>query len=157
VAKPKKYISDKSSGINVIGLKELQRELKNLDADWPKELRKANKEAAEMVATRARRSFARGRGVAPKVVPSIRALAQARSAAVKIGGQRFPFAMGAEFGGGKYRKGRPTSAGGYTTQFLPHRGKRGYHLYPTLRDSTDEVVDIYGDLVDALTRRAFPD
>lgn len=157
MAKPKKYVSDKSSGINVVGLKELQRELKHLDAEWPKELRAANKEAAEMVARRTRSSFARGPGVSPKVVPSIRALAQQRSAAVKIGGQRFPFALGAEFGGGKYRKGRPTPAGGYTTQFRPHRGKKGYHLYPTLRASTDEVVDIYGDLVDDITRRAFPD
>lgn len=157
MAKPKKYVSDKSSGIHVDGLKELQRELKSLDAEWPKELRKANKEAAEMVAARTRRSFARGTGVDPKVVPSIRALAQARSAAVKIGGQRFPFALGAEFGGGKFGKGNPTPAGGYTTQFRPHRGRAGYHLYPTLRRSTDEVVDLYGDLIDDLTRRAFPD
>lgn len=39
---------------------------------------------------------------------------------------------GAEFGGGK----RPT-----TRQFLPHRGKRGYFLYPAIRSNSQRFWD----------------
>lgn len=137
--------------IDVRGLVELQRELRKVSAELPRMLRVANLEAAELVAAEARaRALALG-GVAAKVAPSVKALAEQRRAAVRLGGARYPMAMGAEFGG----RGRPR-----TRQFAPWRGNgagAGYFLHPAKRDKTDEVVERFGDAVERITRAAFPD
>ena len=146
--------------IRVDGLKEFRRELKALDAQWPKELRTANKEAADIVAEGTRSSFLSRPGVAPKVAASVKALAQQTGAAVQIGGDRWPFALGSEFGGGKFGAGRPSPRGGHTTQFPAWRGSgpgAGYSLYPTFRAKREEVIETYGRAIDRLTARAFPD
>lgn len=142
--------------IRVEGLRDLQRALRAVDAALPKELRQANKEAAEVVAGAARANFAAGTGVAPKVVPSVKALAQQRSASVKIGGARYPYALGSEFGGGKYGPGNPTPRGGHTTQFPPFK-KSGYALYPAIAEKRDEVVEAYAEALGRVAKRAFPD
>jgi hypothetical protein len=132
--------------IEILGLRDLQRELRAADKAFPKELRAANKDAAEIVADATRASFASRGGVAPKVAASVKALAQQRSASVKIGGARFPYALGSEFGGGA----RPR-----TRQF-PRFKKGGYSLFPAIKDNREKVVDAYADAIDKLTRRAFP-
>lgn len=142
-------MAKQTSGVRVIGLKELQKALRDADKELPKQLREANKQAAEIVTGKARSNFLGRPGVAPKVAPSVRALAQQRSASVKIGGARFPYALGSEFGGGRHGKGNPTPAGGHTTQFPPFR-KSGYALYPAIASESDRVVDAYGDVIDAL-------
>ena len=141
--------------VDVEGLRLLQFELRAVDKAWPRELRAANKTAAEVVAESTRQSFSSRPGVTPKVAPSVRALAQQRNASVKIGGARFPYALGAEFGGGKYGPGNPTAAGGHTTQFPPFK-KSGYSLYPSIAATREEVVDAYAAAVDRLVARAFP-
>jgi hypothetical protein len=45
-------------------------------------------------------------------------------------------------------------------QFRPWRGSgsaAGYWLYPAIRAHNDEIVDEYGDAIDRITKRAFPD
>jgi hypothetical protein len=135
--------ADKSQAVQVRGLAEFQRELRKLDL--AKDLRLANKEAAEVVASAAR-ARARG-GVAAKTAPSVKAAAEQRRAKVTLGGAAYPFAMGAEFGG----QGRPT-----TMQFEPHRGTQGYFLYPAVRDTREQFIDTYARVLDQLMRRAFP-
>lgn len=137
--------TDRSEAIQVRGLADFQRELKRIDL--AKDLRLANLGAAELVAGRARGRASGLGGVAAKTAPSIKAAAEQRRAKVVLGGSQFPFAMGAEFGG----QGRPT-----TQQFKPHLGRTGYALYPTVRDSRDEFVDVYERALDQLMRRAFP-
>lgn len=60
---------------------------------------------------------------------------------------------GAEFGGGKHGRGNPTRGGGYTTQFLPWRGRdgsAGFFLFPAVRDDKEYIRDTYTDsLADA--------
>ena len=144
--------------IQVDGLVQLQRELRALDKSWPRALRLANKSAAEVVATETRDNFASGRGSSRKVVATVKALAQQRNASVKIGGGRSvggAVALGNEFGGGKYGPGNPTARGGHTTQFPPFK-KSGYALYPAIASTRAEVVEVYGDALDDLTRQAFP-
>lgn len=69
--------------------------------------------------------------------------------------------FGAEFGGGKFGKGMKTSAGarsvnkkgqsrdgyrkggGYTSQFLRHRGRAGYFFWPTVRKEKDNIAREY--------------
>lgn len=129
--------------IEIIGLAEFQRELRRLDAQFPKELRIANKMAAELIAEPTRSSFESRDGVAPKVAASVKVLAQQRSAAVKIGGTRFPYAMGSNFGSRKF------------TQFPPPV-EPDYSLYRTIAANREAVVDTYADMVDRIARHAFP-
>lgn len=133
--------------IRVEGLRDFQRELRQMHKEWPRELRKAAKKAADLVAEKTRSSFASRDGVAPKVAPSVKALAQQRSASVRIGGEKYPYAMGAEFGSIEYK------------QFEPWRGAgtdAGYSLFPTIRETRDEVSETFGDAIDDVARRAFP-
>lgn len=65
--------------------------------------------------------------------------------------------FGAEFGGGRHGKGNSTIAGaknytktdgyrrggGYTTQFLRHRGKSGYFFWPTVRKEKQNIANEY--------------
>lgn len=130
--------------IQVDGLRELQKELRALDKSWPKELRLANKEAAEVVARATRASFASRPGVAPKVAASVRAAAQQRSASVKIGGRRWPYALGSNFG-----------SSGRFPQFPPVK-RPDYSLYASIKSERKQVVDTYDKALDRLTKRAFP-
>lgn len=144
-----------TASIRIEGLHRFQKDLRALDKDLPKELRKANLAAAEIVAKGATAKATSLGGVAAKAAPSIKALAQQRSASVRIGGARHPYAMGAEFGGGKYGKGNPTPRGGHTTQFGAF-SRSGRFLYPTIADKREEVVEEYGKAIDRLTDKAFP-
>lgn len=133
--------------IEVQGLRDLQRELRAVDKGWPKELRLANKRAAELVADATRSSFGRRPGVAPRVAPSVKALAQQRSASVRIGGARYPFALGSEFGSVRFEQFPAWSGNGPGA---------GYSLYETIRGRREEVIDTYAEAVDRLARKAFP-
>ena len=73
--------------------------------------------------------------------------------------------FGAEFGGGKFGKGMKTSAGarsvnkkgqsrdgyrkggGYTSQFLRHRGRAGYFFWPTVRKEKENIAREYLDAI----------
>lgn len=129
--------------IRVNGLRDLQRELKRLDLT--DDLKDAHYRVAGIVVDEAeKRARALGRMQA-KAAESLRAGKAQRKATVSIGGARYPFALGAEFGAKKY------------PQFLPHLGRTGYWTYPAIRAKRDEVIDAYGDEIERLTKAAFPD
>jgi len=84
--------------------------------------------------------------------------------------------FGAEFGGGKYGSSNRTSAGarsratridsqgnrvasdglrkggGRTTQFLPHRGQKGYFFWPAVRKNKDNIAKVYLDAIDEVLK-----
>jgi hypothetical protein len=133
--------------IRVDGLDDLRRELRRLGDAWPKELKVANRDAADIVVTSAKGKAAAVGGVAAKAAESLRALNQQRAAVVALGGAAYPYAMGAEFGSIRYR------------QFRPWRGSAGdagYFLYPAIRGERDRVLDTYEKALDRITKRAFP-
>lgn len=131
--------------VNVDGLAELSRALKNLEdpKTLQRELRAANKEAADYVTDKSRSRGQSQGSTAAMIAAQIRASAGAQSAGVSLG--RHPAAAGAEFGGQK----RPT-----TQQFRPHLGRTGYFVYPTIRDSAEEIVEPYEEAIDRLIRKA---
>lgn len=134
--------------VRVEGLRDLQAELRKIDL--ARDLRDANKQAAEVVATAAQARAQGLGGVAAKTAPSVKAAAEQRRAKVTIGSNREPWALGAEFGGGA----RPT-----TQQFEPWRGSgssAGYFLYPAVRSTREQFVDAYDKALEQLVRRAFP-
>lgn len=139
-------MADKSEAVEVTGLRDFLAALKAVD--FNRDLGKAHKRAADMVASKARSKAESLGGVLAKAAPSIKALSQQRAAAISLGGATFPFALGAEFGGQR----RPT-----TQQFVPWTGHTGRALYPTIRDTREEFLKLYADEIDELMHRAFPD
>lgn len=138
------------AGIQVTGLKELRRELKLLEGNFPRELQKTNKFVAESVIVPDARAAAEARTnprVGRAVVNSIRATATQTRSQVAVGGAKVPWALGHEFGGKRFK------------QFPRWRGNKqgsGYFLYPTVRAKMGEIVNTYDELVGNLTMRAFP-
>lgn len=134
--------------VEVVGLREFRTALKAVDSDLPKQLRVINVTAAQLVARDARGRASSVGGALGKAADSIKAGATQRGGYVKIGGSRYPFALGGEFGSIQFK------------QFKPWRGSgadAGYALYPAKRAKTPLIVESYGQMIDRLARRAFPD
>lgn len=132
--------------IRVSGLLELKTELRAAGAEFPKELRRANLKAAEVIVTGTKSEFSSMGGSAVLVVPTVKALATQNRAQVKVGGgaSRGSYvAMGNLWGAKRFPQ-------------FPARRAGGYALYPTIA-RRDEVVNVYLDALDALLGRAFPD
>lgn len=130
-----------SVGVEVDGLAELNRALREIGPDAQKRLKGANLEVAREVADDAEDIALGLGGVAAKSAPSIRAAARNTAAGVTIGSAAYPFALGAEFGGQR----RPT-----TQQFKPWRGngpQAGYFVYEAVRRDADEIVRLYDEAI----------
>lgn len=145
--------------IEVEGLAEFRRDLRKLGTELPRELRKLNKSAAELVVDEARARAQSLGGVAAHVAPSLKAQAQGASAAVKLGGNRYPMAGGAEFGAGRNTP-RATARGRVAgwNQFPEWTGNSsdaGRFLYPAIRARQADVIELYGDGIEQLAQRAF--
>lgn len=130
------------------GMRELLRVLNKLPRDLQNDVRDASVDIAnDLVSgaknaahTRLQNLAASGLKVKRDRVPTIRV---GRNI-LHPGTRESDVFYGAEFGGRK----RPT-----TMQFLEHRGKRGYFLYPTARARGKRYSDMWGDAVD----KAFAD
>lgn len=137
-------INAKGQGVNVRGLTELNRALKKLGPEAQAELKEANVEVGELVASDAKVIAEGLGGVAAKVAPSIRAARTQAGAAISFGGAAYPFAGGAEFGSFRYK------------QFKPWRGNgagAGYFVYPAIRQDSDEIAETYMERLDDLMRK----
>jgi hypothetical protein len=138
------------------GLVQFQRELRRLDKTLPRELRGINLEAAELVAGKARaRALALG-GVHAHVAPGIKAAAEQRRAKIAFDVRRQPAILGAEFGSIQHRQ-FPGWTGNRWTD--PEGLDVGYMAHPAAREvvRSGELVELYGDLIERLASRAFPD
>lgn len=131
----------------------LSRALKKLPKEASARLRDASVEIAQDVAERSR---AKGMGIGRSwkyVAPTIKATRD-RIPVIKFGGStRLPnrtgsnrknqtvgnLIWGTEFGGGR----RPT-----TRQFLPHLGKVGYAIYPTIVAMNQDIRSAYSEALD---------
>lgn len=151
----------RTGDVQVSGLRELNKALKDLPGELQKELPEINREVARLVVDDARSKALSIGGVAAKTAPSIGVLGGARSAGVGFGGARAPWAGGAEFGAGRDVR-RTRSTGSYLgfNQFKSWRGngpKAGYFVYPSIRQNNDRIVQTYEERLNDLLERAFPD
>lgn len=156
---------NRSGSIRVRGLNELRAELRRLDSEdsteWRKELGRVNHEVAEFVVDRA---GPRMRALGPMGARAAATLSASRSgvsARLMLGGASAPFAEGVEFGAISNIP-RQTVRGTVRgwNQFKPWRGSgsdAGYALFPAMRENEDQIIEMYGDAVDRLMARAFPD
>ena len=130
--------------INVKGLKDFRRELAKLAGEGPGLLKEANIKTATFVADMAKGRAAGVSRQAAKAAGTLRPVKSGVAARIS-GGTGIGFFYGAEFGSNRYH------------QFMPHGGTTGYFLYPTIRGEMDVIVNFYGDEIERVSRRAFPD
>ena len=132
-------------GVQVNGLPELSRALRNVDPALQRELRRMNLDIADFVADDAKAAAYSLGGVAAKVAPSIKANAGSGWAGISLGGSAYPMAGGAEFGAYRYK------------QFQPWTGNdenAGYFVYPAIRRDADRIETAAGDALDRMIQKA---
>lgn len=145
--------------IEVQGLREFRAGLKHFAPEVLRNLALSYTAIADMVKTQATEKAMGEGGVEAHAVKTgaLTAVASTTGVAIRLDASKSPAAFGAEFGGGRFRAGNPTPAGGYTSQFKPHRGRTGYFLYPTIRDLQEPIETAFLDAVEHAARQAFPD
>lgn len=140
-------------GMRVRGLKELGQELRRIEPGMQREIQKVNKSAVKKIVPIVHRAYRGQYRTSGRSLRGIRATASQRRASITIGGARFPYLIGQEFGSNKWPQFRPWTGpapGGGV-------GSRGRFLYPTMRDDVPaSVMEDYLDAFDKLFRRAFP-
>jgi HK97 gp10 family phage protein len=128
--------------IQVDGLDELRKAFREAgDKVATKELGKAGKDAADIVAKEAASRVPVLTGAARK---SVRAVVAQGGGAVREGGPKAEYVPWLDFGG---RVGRNRSV---SRPFI----KLGRYVYPALNDRHAQVVELYDDLVDGVLKRA---
>lgn len=127
--------------IQVSGIADVQKALRSVSADLPRELRRINKEAADLVREAARSRAPHRTG---KLRDSIASRAEQRGASVKGGGARVPYFGFIDFGGSV---GRNNSV---KRPFI----RRGRIIYPAVNDKRDQIIDTYGRNLNQLLRGA---
>lgn len=162
-----------SASVAVKGLRELNRELKALDAmggEGNRQLLKdANWRVAQFVTEKARqRASGVGRQQA-RAAESLKPSKTVNRAQVTGGNARVPFFFGAEFGAkpnvlrSERQRAGWAGPGRYIgfRQFLPWTkpgsGNVGYFLFPTLKNESSDIIELYADELDKVTAKAFPE
>lgn len=128
--------------IQVEGLAQLNRGLRRIDSDAPKELRLALNSAADLLVDRARPKIPSLTGAARR---SLVARSTRTSARVGVGGKRAPYYPWLDFGGQGRRKGRPA-----------HRPfiSEGRYVYPTLREIRPKIEEQLQESISTVIRNA---
>lgn len=122
------------SAIEVQGLREFSRALKRLDAELPKQLRKALNDAANIVVADAQHKVPKRTG---KAAASIKASSTQTAARIKGGGARVQYYGWLDFGGrvGRGRHGKGT--GSVYRQFR----KAGRYIWVSFAEKKPEVME----------------
>jgi len=129
--------------VEIKGMKQLLRACSKIDKDLQNDIRDASAEIASDLVSGAQSAAstplqnlaASGLKVKRDRVPVVRV----GRTTVRPGTRLTDIFYGAEFGGGR----RPT-----TQQFLPHRGRQGYFLYPVARSRGRAYSDMWADAID---------
>jgi hypothetical protein len=116
--------------INIHGLKEFQRSLREVDAGLPRLLRVVFNEAMGLVIGYARERMPTRTG---RAASSLKPKSQQRSARISLGGKAAPYAPWLDFGGAGRIKGRP-----------PNRPfqREGRYVYKGLAVKRDEITKV---------------
>ena len=138
------------AGNAVVGADEFARALRKMDRDLYREMTQANRAIGTMVVKRGRAKAASYSSQAKKASGSMR-VASARSGInLSLGGGRWPYALGAEFGALQYAQ-FPQWRG---NQYVSWDDGVGYFFHPAIRESQEEVLDLYMQAVADAARKA---
>lgn len=152
--------------VTVRGLKSLRRGLKQIGPEWPRELRKVNKEIADRAATLARTKATGMGGVHAKAAGAIKGYATgvAASVGVPTSGKSTPMA-GLAFWGAKAQTGWYAadkfnqSTGAQHPKWVGASwevavsGQGPYAINDALADLTDELLEAHEDAIERLVFR----
>lgn len=127
--------------VEVRGIKDLSKALREIDKDLPKELGAGLAEAAAIVADAARPKVPQRTG---KAAASIKVRKQQRGAALAVGGSKAPYFPWLDFGG---KTGRNNSV---RRPFVPG----GRYIYPTLADKREQVNAKVDEVMARLAEKA---
>lgn len=127
--------------IEITGLRELQKALRDMDAKLPRKIRIALNQAAELVIGYARPRMPSKSG---RARGSIKVRSSQRAARVAAGGARAPYEPWLDFGGAVGRKDATKRP------FL----KEGRYIYPGLRANRDEITQKMSEALTELAREA---
>ena len=127
--------------ISVTGIADLQKALRQVDKDLPKELAAGLAEASEIVLAEARPMVPVRSG---KAAGSMKVRKQQRGASIAVGGSAAPYYPWLDFGG---KIGRHNAT---TRPFITG----GRYIYPALRRKDDEVRAKVDQVLERLARLA---
>lgn len=159
--------------IYVKGLDEFRKELRRIEANGGEDgrelLKDANNRVASYVVQQAQRRAAGIGRMQARAASALKAnRAQAR-ATITASTRDVPWFFGAEFGAKPNITRRPRAASGWAgagpwrgyNQFemwrKPGGGNAGWFLFPTMRAESKNIIEMYGDELDKIARRIFPD
>lgn len=155
--------------MEVRGLDDFRRELRQAGGDHAKALTKANRRVGREVAGKAKSNARLAGGVWAKAAPAISGRGNRDGASVGVANtNRAPMARPA-FWGAKARTGwfaNPVKYAGYSSQHPEWVGNRWeaasrtegpYVINYTVLEEVPEILDVYGDEIEDLYRKAFPD
>lgn len=128
--------------IEITGLRELQRALKQMDTELPKQLRVALNEASGIVVDYAYARMPRKSG---RAAGSLKARSSQRVVRVALGGRRAPYAPWLDFGGQGRIKGRPSKR-----EFI----KSGRYVYKGLEVKRDQITETLTTAISEMVRSA---
>lgn len=128
--------------IEVGGLAQLNKGLRAIDKDAPKELRLGLNDAANLLVDRAKPKVPVVTGAARR---SMVARSTRTSARVAVGGKKAPYYPWVSFGGEGQIKGRPPKR-----EFI----REGRDIYPTLREIRPLIEQRLQDRLSAVVRKA---
>lgn len=138
--------------VEVEGLQELKRALKQVDAQLPKEMRLEFKAISTVVAARVASKVP---SITGRAASSVKPRASQDSAGVAEGGKRAPYMGWLDFGGGA-AKGRgvtPSRGGQFGYGFRRPFIKEGRYLYPTVAEMEPEILDAAEQAVENVLRK----
>lgn len=154
-----------TEAVYIAGLRELRNELKRIEPGLQREMQRENKSFAARMVPQVQSAYnaiypkptskkkRAGGGRRKGTVSQIRAVATQTSSGIRIGGARYRYMLGQEFGSNKYPQFAPWTGPGPSG-----RGSRGRFLYPTVRGELPSVVKRYQtEVIDKVVARAFPE
>jgi len=128
--------------IEVQGLAQINRGLRAIDKDAPKQLRLALNSAADLLVKHVRPKIPEETGAARR---SVVARSTRTSARVAVGGKKAPYFPYLDFGGQGRIKGRPPKR-----EFI----REGRYVYPTLREIRPQLEQQLQVAISAVVRDA---
>jgi hypothetical protein len=146
------YANDFSQKIQVEGLYEFLRSVKETAPQVVGEVATTNKMAADIVKDAAKSKASGLGGVANKAAGSLATSKATRQATVRLG-RGMPFAFGAEFGALRYRQFEPWRGNQWVAGSGPADGV-GYFLNPAVREQRAKVEAVYMANIMRLMREA---
>lgn len=165
-------IKSNRDAIAVVGLTDFRRQLARIAAEGgPGDalLKDANWRVSQYIVENAQARAATIGRMQARAATALKASRIASKAQiVGTANDKIPFFFGAEFGAKQDILRKPRQKSGWAgpgryrgfRQFLPWRGNKGnvgYFLFPTMREKSQEIVEMYGDELDKIAKIAFPE